>query len=363
MGPRPRKNKTARYCINCSQSTGVLVERICPALDKKRSKNADKAAERAAAAAEKERAKYLFDDGGAEPFDIFAEFQRLQRYKPFRRLAWQKWALKVRRYKSPKRTHGYCTPGARKIIINLWDGLDRTDVTETIIHEMVHAVVKGQKDGPRWHGDKFRSTLEEVSRKAFNIPREVTLPTYVGSTWGLDVAITKFLREADGEYATRRAVIAQRLEAKKAKANTPKDSEKWVIDPVDEKRVTVRITPGASDAFQYGFLDWVRGDEDPQSEPRAPLAKALHNAARLPGRQGYLAEMSVAALKLLKSEAENLMSLSSIEDNAAELRGLTRLVHAYRLWEDGKRWSPRGAKFSSRYGTEWLGGVTAMLDQ
>jgi len=43
---RLRKNDTRRYCLPCSAKTGKLVERVCPAAEKKRGVAADKAKKR-----------------------------------------------------------------------------------------------------------------------------------------------------------------------------------------------------------------------------------------------------------------------------------------------------------------------------
>lgn len=361
IGKQPRKNKTARYCLPCSEGTGYLVERVCPALEKKRDASSEAAARRVAKKVEAERAKFHFDDGGVEPFDILGEFYRLQRFAPFRKLDWSRWSLKLRRCKKPQNRHGFCSPSRREISISLWEGLDRSDVKETLIHEMVHAVVRGQRTGPRWHGDKFRGTLDEASRKCFDIPADVTLPTYAGSTWGLDVAITTWLRENDPEYTARRAALKTRSN----EAQKPTGGEPWVIEPREDGGLTLRITPGAHGAFYYGFCDWVSGDEHPEDEPRAPVAKAIHQAEKLPGRQGYLATLdSPEHVKVLVQECTSLLDRTSVRESRSEVSGLSRITHAAKQLEEGKLWSPREAKFSTRWGwATWQGGVTAPVSE
>lgn len=41
LGPRPRRDATARFCLGCSQKQGTLVARVCPALEKKRDRKRD----------------------------------------------------------------------------------------------------------------------------------------------------------------------------------------------------------------------------------------------------------------------------------------------------------------------------------
>lgn len=70
---RPRKNATARYCLPCSETAGVLVERVAPALERKRNaktavREEKRARERAAAAEARENwhKVTVLDRDGAE---------------------------------------------------------------------------------------------------------------------------------------------------------------------------------------------------------------------------------------------------------------------------------------------------------
>lgn len=74
---RPRKNATARYCLACSETAGVLVERTAPALERKRNaktavREEKRARERAAAAEAREnwhKVTVLDRDGGEVVLD------------------------------------------------------------------------------------------------------------------------------------------------------------------------------------------------------------------------------------------------------------------------------------------------------
>lgn len=58
LGPeKPRKNNVIRYCLPCSESAGVLVERSIPALDRKRAEKAARAAEKRRADSERRAAE------------------------------------------------------------------------------------------------------------------------------------------------------------------------------------------------------------------------------------------------------------------------------------------------------------------
>lgn len=56
LGAAPRKNATERFCLPCSESTGHLVERTCPTLDRKRAQKAEKRFEKASRDRAKEKA-------------------------------------------------------------------------------------------------------------------------------------------------------------------------------------------------------------------------------------------------------------------------------------------------------------------
>lgn len=55
---RPRRDDVRRYCLPCSKETGKLVERVCPANERRREVKKKRAAERAAEARAKTRAAH-----------------------------------------------------------------------------------------------------------------------------------------------------------------------------------------------------------------------------------------------------------------------------------------------------------------
>jgi hypothetical protein len=58
-----RRDDVRRFCLPCSEETGRLVERACPALDAKRERAAEARKERAAAERAEERERFLLADG------------------------------------------------------------------------------------------------------------------------------------------------------------------------------------------------------------------------------------------------------------------------------------------------------------
>ena len=60
---RMRKHDVRRYCLPCSTSTGKLVERTCPTLDKRRGRGAATSAMKVTAKREKARNVHLLSDG------------------------------------------------------------------------------------------------------------------------------------------------------------------------------------------------------------------------------------------------------------------------------------------------------------
>lgn len=196
-GPeRPRKNATCRFCLPCSAGSPALVERVAPALVRRREASAASNAARAVvlkdrvrAAAEVARTAYpvgwlrewhavlggLTTWGrGVGPDRVAATIRtarprRLQvkgavqgrdvtdttgRVWP----AWSEIGAGVdgpvwMEEPPPLRTSGHAWGHHR---ITLTAGTDRADALATLIHELAHCAT-GHEDGP--HGDAWRSTF------------------------------------------------------------------------------------------------------------------------------------------------------------------------------------------------------------
>ncbi len=198
--PRCKKGKIApnspatldvrRWCLPCSEETGRLVERTCPARDRE---NARRAASRSAtsrrrreAAERRDRDRHSFDG-----LDVRVETRRLLRLK-----AWNGHFtgrtppnVEVVRSRTPG-TSGKAFPWGNSIRLIFEAGNDRgTEAPETtrrkrselralIAHELAHLVARiprprGGSGRRAWHGQRWR----ELFRAAVAEETGVHIPT------------------------------------------------------------------------------------------------------------------------------------------------------------------------------------------
>lgn len=158
---RLRKIDTRRYCLPCSGRTGKLVERTTPVLDRRRAaqaaKRSETAKERQARADEKERARLTV--GG---FYLPDEAARLWKTRALRETpGWIPALPKITfRRGTKERSSGRCWYGTREIVVTA--GTDSARARETVAHELVHAVLRGEG-----HSSRFWSVLRAVAREAW----------------------------------------------------------------------------------------------------------------------------------------------------------------------------------------------------
>lgn len=76
---RPRRDDVRRYCLKCSEQTGTLVERTCPALDRERSAKREATRERTAARRNRE-AEQALAKRSHNGYDLVAEAKQLWKH-------------------------------------------------------------------------------------------------------------------------------------------------------------------------------------------------------------------------------------------------------------------------------------------
>jgi hypothetical protein len=176
---RPPKDSIIRYCLKCSAETGRLVERIAPALERKRAAAADTAAAKAKAkrqreAAAKKRRKLAEDErytvGGV---DLREEMKRLVKLRAFGgktgRLFRNPPELVIsRRSKYPASRLGYAEPWRNRISVCTYPGQTLADARETLVHELAHIVV-GRSGTEGWHGPQFKQTMTQAFKEAYRV--------------------------------------------------------------------------------------------------------------------------------------------------------------------------------------------------
>lgn len=170
---RPRRDDSRRYCLPCSDTTGRLVERTCPVLDKAREERGAKAAEaKAKANARAEaKAKAKLTWAGVDLGEWATRIIALKRWTSKERASMRTYEIRLRRCKrEPTAQIGYCSYVRGWLSVSVWPQRSLINLTprarrgrsaacalETLIHELVHAA------GYRNHGHEFRSAMRDAS--------------------------------------------------------------------------------------------------------------------------------------------------------------------------------------------------------
>jgi hypothetical protein len=215
-GSRPKKNATVRYCLACSEETGVLVERVAPALERQRARKTaarDARAERERQRAREERAQAgLVSVVNADLNEVILDAHGLLD------AAWRTAALRdgqrppeliVRRgapgkgrgspqrqpinpgLRADDRISGHAKPYDRRIVLTVRPGLGEAWLRAIVVHEAAHIAC-----GPdEWHGGLWRSAYVRALRELYPdapipaMPELDPLPA-----WRLDEELVRALR-------------------------------------------------------------------------------------------------------------------------------------------------------------------------
>lgn len=162
LGPsRPRKLATVRYCLPCSEAAGVLVERVAPALERKRAVKSARRSSASARAAESLAARSVVnarDAAGRDVMvDVLAEVAECAKLLGIRRPK-----VTVARSKTRSGTSGRAWPEEHRIHITTSAGRPCAErLREVILHECVHVAdtVRTKRTHHDYHGPKFKRAL------------------------------------------------------------------------------------------------------------------------------------------------------------------------------------------------------------
>jgi hypothetical protein len=187
---RPRKDDVRRYCLDCSAKTGRLVERTCPALEKRREVRSEKAAAKRNALKDRERSaakeRYTLGD-----LDLIKEADRLWRLPVMKeQAAWQPRVphLDMRWSKTKAYTSGRSYGG--RIVVTA--GTNPWEVREVLLHELVHEAL------PRnvHHQDPFYRVLLRAAREAWPHVEFPPMPRF-SRAWARDKWISETLQAGE----------------------------------------------------------------------------------------------------------------------------------------------------------------------
>jgi hypothetical protein len=159
---RLNKNDVRRWCLGCTAATGHFVERTCPAAEKKRAVQSEKAAAKRNALKDREReafiAKHMLGD-----LDLVAETRRLWNLpvmKEQRRWSPRTPDVEFRRSATKPYSSGHAWSGGRAVVTM---GSDPFGVREVLLHELVHVALPSTVH----HGDPFFPVLVRAAREAW----------------------------------------------------------------------------------------------------------------------------------------------------------------------------------------------------
>jgi hypothetical protein len=160
LGPtRPRKDSIVRYCLPCSEASGKLVERIAPALERKRAAKADARKAKAKQKREREQAK-----AREWPNVLELMFPKLKKLS-----CWSKQVKHARLELRYSKTRSFSPGHARYYSgrITMTAGSDVGGAIETLMHELAHIAhyERYGNDDRKHHSTRFYGVLFEASEQ------------------------------------------------------------------------------------------------------------------------------------------------------------------------------------------------------
>lgn len=150
---KPRTDDVRRYCLPCSEKTGRLVRRTCPALDRKREAGKTRSAEKAKAKRVKAKAARMY-----RGIDIDAEAKRMWNLPAMREAHGGR--RRVPQVDIRRRKYGYNTGHAWWSRVTVTFGGDAASALATLLHELAHATGAGY-----WHDDAWAALFIAAARE------------------------------------------------------------------------------------------------------------------------------------------------------------------------------------------------------
>jgi hypothetical protein len=202
---KPRKNDTRRYCLPCSEKTGRLVERACPALDKKREAATSARDERQtkAKAAKQAREESRWAVKGEDLRVAWDKMRRLKAIRDALRGRSKEWQihkaekhLDIRMSKAKPYTTGRAWARRRPcghVVLTVGTHPSADLILACLLHEMCHLAAYPKnhdhhrtpqnKWGP--HGEHFNGIFTRATKDLWDIDLEGAWAGYA-RTWDLE---------------------------------------------------------------------------------------------------------------------------------------------------------------------------------
>lgn len=191
---RPRRDDVRRYCLPCSERTGRLVERTCPALDRKRTEKRERDAAKRTEKAQRERAaaRDRRSRGGHDLDEWARRFWRLPVMKEQRRWSKRVPPITYRERRTGGRYSGHAKTWSQQVVLTMHRDLAPERAIEIVLHELVHCVLPTGTG----HAPKFRSVLQAAAVEAFGLEHFRFADTDRLSMWALDERVADGIRSA-----------------------------------------------------------------------------------------------------------------------------------------------------------------------
>ena len=178
---RPRTNDVRRYCLPCSEESGRLVERVCPALEKERAARYQRQQERQAKKREKERKKWTING-----VRLDLELKKISKAAGLGRVP----KLTIHRSRDPwaRRTAGHYKPWNGSIHVTIKEGVaTRGEILGLLVHEVAHARYAG-------HTKKFWKHFVALAEKTYKVAPAVD---YGWAGWKIQEAVKAAIDEKE----------------------------------------------------------------------------------------------------------------------------------------------------------------------
>lgn len=158
---RMRKDDVRRFCLPCSAESGRLVERVAPALERKRAEAKEKRREKVAADRARARERFLLSDGT----DVVRLVWRARRLKAWGRES-SHGAGRVKRARvdivigQPRGSHGRAWSG--RVHLHLMKDEHPALAMALILHELAHIAAGGEHGHDRYFWTLWLDAMQEV---------------------------------------------------------------------------------------------------------------------------------------------------------------------------------------------------------
>lgn len=204
LGPSvPRKNNIVRYCLKCSETEGVLVERVAPTLVKKREAGAARSSAKAEAKRRKERDKKFLKltDAAGRTVEFNPESELARIVRAGEREFERGFSVPVLDWR--RGTSGHTSGRAWTYRITATFGAQAEGAWATLVHEAAHSLTAQLGYQKEHHGDRWRSTYRVLVRALVkDIPVGAFRGQHENYCYAIDRTIIEALREMGKESET-----------------------------------------------------------------------------------------------------------------------------------------------------------------